>query len=878
MAADAQLAALMARNANLFTAYEDFSNSQTALNAGTRDDPGSFNATGGKTGNLGYYPVKNANGTTLLLPCLDRIAADLGASVDAATAGLPTLKTQVADLRSRESLALLKSYGCPLDGVGDDAPGLQLAYNALPRGLCLNLGAATLLTVATPLVITGKPFRLLGSGLSYSPGQGTAIRVTCRNAFQITQSYGFEVSDAYIYGQGEAQTGGTLFQFLPGATNSGMVSFARLRIVNFWAVWNLRKVFNFYADNVTTSGIGTTDPNANAGSGVLIQNGSSDDDQANAIVAKGCTFGAKAGTDMLVFDGRCGSAKLLACSWGFGRHGIVSTNSTVGPSRAIASITQSPDTFGWRVTTATNHGVASGAKVLISGVIATTEAGQSINAEWTATRIDDTTLDLDETEYATDTYSGGNLRKSEGGIPGFIYVEGGGGMENITGDGVRLEYGSNFQAVGLYISTDGDGICVNQSETYGGEVVLDGMIIRAAGREGLRIGSGYMTVSGGHIVNNGRIYVDVAKKDVLGAIDNGSGAIRITSNAHGMNTGDLVLMQSVGGVPNANGQRTITVIDANTFDLQGTTFAGAYISGGKIFRLRIVVNNAVNNGSGLIRLTIPNHPFKSNDWIRVAGVGGVANANGDFRVAVIDANTVDIVKKIDGTVPAFSGPFTTAGGARFASPQIAIGPSASHVVINGMRLGKAKAGINRSTAAAIVEGTYCKFVGTDRTIGATGTLYDASGGSTNFLDPAPLTQTSGSITPTLETSGVALAGATYALQSGSWIRIGDMVFYEIQMTVTPTMGSASGNLRLMLNGAPLARSSGAAQTTVPGTAPAQLTWPNTSTQLLAEMQGNTNYLHLKGSKTGASTATTAITALTDGVAATIRIAGMYRAA
>ena len=67
---------------------------------------------------------------------------------------------------------------------------------------------------------------------------------------------------------------------------------------------------------------------------------------------------------------------------------------------------------------------------------------------------------------------------------------------------------------------------------------------------------------------------------VTGAANNGSGLIRITSVAHGRATNDKVYVSGVGGVPNATGGWIVSVIDANTIDLQGSTFAGAFTSGG----------------------------------------------------------------------------------------------------------------------------------------------------------------------------------------------------------------------------------------------------------------------------------------------------------
>jgi hypothetical protein len=62
--------------------------------------------------------------------------------------------------------------------------------------------------------------------------------------------------------------------------------------------------------------------------------------------------------------------------------------------------------------------------------------------------------------------------------------------------------------------------------------------------------------------------------------NNGSGAVRITRAAHGFGTNDVVTVADVSGVPGANGSFTITVIDANSFDLVGSTFTGAYLNTG----------------------------------------------------------------------------------------------------------------------------------------------------------------------------------------------------------------------------------------------------------------------------------------------------------
>lgn len=102
------------------------------------------------------------------------------------------------------------------------------------------------------------------------------------------------------------------------------------------------------------------------------------------------------------------------------------------------------------------------------------------------------------------------------------------------------------------------------------------------------------TFAGSGKVSQGRIgmysYVEddasVRNVTITNAVDeDGAGAgteIRLTATGHGFATGDTVNVYGVVGTVEANNAWTITVIDANTIDLQGSTFTNAYVSGGTI--------------------------------------------------------------------------------------------------------------------------------------------------------------------------------------------------------------------------------------------------------------------------------------------------------
>jgi len=66
---------------------------------------------------------------------------------------------------------------------------------------------------------------------------------------------------------------------------------------------------------------------------------------------------------------------------------------------------------------------------------------------------------------------------------------------------------------------------------------------------------------------------------ITNVVSNG-GLCRVTSANHGLLTGHRVTISGVGGATGVNGTHTITQIDANTFDCQGSTFGGSYTSGG----------------------------------------------------------------------------------------------------------------------------------------------------------------------------------------------------------------------------------------------------------------------------------------------------------
>lgn len=65
--------------------------------------------------------------------------------------------------------------------------------------------------------------------------------------------------------------------------------------------------------------------------------------------------------------------------------------------------------------------------------------------------------------------------------------------------------------------------------------------------------------------------------------NNGIGQIRLkVTTTNGMKNGQKVYVREINGVPNANGEFTITIVDANHIDLNNSTYTGYYLGGGYV--------------------------------------------------------------------------------------------------------------------------------------------------------------------------------------------------------------------------------------------------------------------------------------------------------
>ena len=119
----------------------------------------------------------------------------------------------------------------------------------------------------------------------------------------------------------------------------------------------------------------------------------------------------------------------------------------------------------------------------------------------------------------------------------------------------------------------------------------------------------------------------------------GGKPVVVTSATHELVSGDVVAVHSVRGARGVNGVWTITVLDDDRFELDGSHGRETYQAGtGKIDapprRAQFTITAADNTASG-IEITAPGHTLRSGDSVRVTGLPGVTGVDRQRRVQLV---------------------------------------------------------------------------------------------------------------------------------------------------------------------------------------------------------------------------------------------------
>lgn len=214
----------------------------------------------------------------------------------------------------------------------------------------------------------------------------------------------------------------------------------------------------------------------------------------------------------------------------------------------------------------------------------------------------------------------------------------GDGLSQTTGnsiDGVRVRIkGSSTTPRVIYVQNNGASIQVNQVLNGTLQFAASGILTALAVYE--QNATSTLTIGFQETTNTSTGFFEfrpdlrgyevkrlIGGMNVTGAVNNGSGLIRITTQwPWEWATGHTVTIAAVGGTVEANGNWTITRVDATHFDLQGSAFVNPYTPGTGTIAPWVAGGNPALDFHTANTYTInQNNPFTS-----YIAIGTVANS------------------------------------------------------------------------------------------------------------------------------------------------------------------------------------------------------------------------------------------------------------
>lgn len=268
---------------------------------------------------------------------------------------------------------------------------------------------------------------------------------------------------------------------------------------------------------------------------------------------------------------------------------------------AISTVTNSPTTPGrYRLTLATATPLldyGSGIVGTVSGVTGAT----GVNGTWTMDVMGPNILDLRNTTYVSDG-TGGTVAWGLGALadncPTGITVSGavaaGNGEIVLTVSDTRnLIEGLAYRIANVGGTVEANGVWVIAKLTNTTLQLIGSVFVNAYTSGGVLIHpyiQNLSTAVTARIIKNGEIIYDTLQKQlavasgvsvtISNAVNSGGNILLTVSSTANLFTGMRVSVTGVRGVPNANGNFTITVVSATTVLLQSSVWAGSYSSGG----------------------------------------------------------------------------------------------------------------------------------------------------------------------------------------------------------------------------------------------------------------------------------------------------------
>lgn len=282
--------------------------------------------------------------------------------------------------------------------------------------------------------------------------------------------------------------------------------------------------------------------------------------------------------------------------------------------------------------------------------------------------------------------------------------------------------------------------------------------------------------------------------DVIGAANNGSGLIRLQLNSTGLlQTGQKWNVFGVNGTVEADGNWTITVIDDTHIDLQGSTFLNPYFFDGfGVVQGAAVIDTEASMWAAIAALAAKNTkgfgyvPLDAQNVISGSDVLVNPMAKIVSRAFSASQSLTLPIMNVPNSLPIGQGVIIRNDGTN----EFSVLDSASATVIAALPPGMEAvifsesfgllAGVLQYNIKSVKLGQYA-FPATQNPSSNVNTLDDYK---------------EGIFTPVFTASTVAPTGVTYSVQVGTYTKMGRMVFFDFQITLTSKGTLGVGNINI----------------------------------------------------------------------------------
>jgi hypothetical protein len=480
------------------------------------------------------------------------------------------------------------------------------------------------------------------------------------------------------------------------------------------------------------------------------------------------------------------------------------------------------------------------------------------------------------------------------GASGQVLQSAGGGSAPMTWS--TATFPSAATNVGTILRADGTN-WVATTATYPATTTINQILYSSSAS----VISGLATANGGLLNTSATGVPSITATPTLGLAGTTAGTIAFS----GVSSGTTILASAAAAsgtltLPAATdtlvGKATTDILTNKTYDTAGT---------GNVFKVNGL---AVSDHNGTGNFILSTSPTITSPTLNGSPVLGAATATSINKVALTAPASSATLTLADGTTlttaASLSFPAIAQGGLIYGSATAVFSALAKDTnatrylantgtsnnpawaqvnLANGVTGNLSVNNLNSGTSASATtfwrgDGTWVTPAGGGDVVGpagaTSGNLASFNGATGKLIQDAGIAYSTNTFTPTVAFATPGTSSFSYATQTGFYIRVGSLVWVEVVLTFTPTIGTGSGDL--LIGTLPVAINGSTSPTGTVGGLNNRWTWPASTTELVARPSTSTT-LVLVGQGSAVTPVDVGASNMSTGNAHTVRISIVYSA-